>query len=114
MKVAVNEFINTLGQKNVSKSEVRIILGDMNELGSNSSTYHVELGAYLKKLGVQEPTFIGRFAQDYAKGFEQKSLQFENALEYRKNQFKNDKKTFKYFFLKGSRSLQLESIIDIR
>jgi UDP-N-acetylmuramoyl-tripeptide--D-alanyl-D-alanine ligase len=85
----------------------------MNELGDATSKLHEELGIYLKELNPSSVIFVGRFASDYAKGYGPKHKKFETALEV-KDYLDSSKNSFKYLFIKGSRSLQLERILDIK
>jgi UDP-N-acetylmuramyl pentapeptide synthase len=82
----------------------------MNELGEKSSQYHQELGVILKEMKVTNAIFVGRFAKDYANGFENEAKTFSNTAQL-KAEWKEISKSFSSVFLKGSRTLQLESLM---
>ncbi|MCP4913814.1 MAG: UDP-N-acetylmuramoyl-tripeptide--D-alanyl-D-alanine ligase [Oligoflexia bacterium] len=90
------------------------ILGDMNELGENSEKYHQEIAEYVKNLGLKNVFFVGQFAMHYKVGFEQGNV-FESAQQCAPEVVKFVRENgIKSVFIKGSRSLQLESILDIK
>lgn len=112
MKVALQGFKEHLLDLGLELDQSLIILGDMNELGVNSSLYHEELGTYVAELGFSHLFFIGRFAQDYLRGA-QKGKTYLNVSEFRSDYQKKYLKELSHHFIKGSRSLQLESLFDI-
>jgi UDP-N-acetylmuramoyl-tripeptide--D-alanyl-D-alanine ligase len=115
MKVALKGFVDDLLNKKCSLDHALFILGDMNELGEKSELYHEECGRYLKSLGAKNVVFIGRFTSFYIKGFAQGNvLAYEEAKQtYKDASFKTLLERAEYIFIKASRSLQLESILDI-
>lgn len=112
MLASIEGFIESV-KKDSDLANVVIVIGDMNELGVNSSSLHTELAHKLKALGAKNVRFIGRYASEYQKGF-QTGLAFQDAKRYREECFEKDLKEHNYFLIKGSRSLQLESILDIK
>jgi UDP-N-acetylmuramoyl-tripeptide--D-alanyl-D-alanine ligase len=109
MKVAIEGFKITVEQQ-VNLDEVALILGDMNELGTLSSIKHRELGEFIRGLGFKHVYFIGKFSEEYRNGFGLEGKCFSKREEFDVKQLL---KNYKYLFIKGSRSLQLERIIDI-
>lgn len=112
MKAALLGFKESVLEQGMKLSEACVVIGDMNELGESAPKYHQEVGAYINDLGFQNVYFIGRYSSYYLKGFEKgearnSSAEFKN--EYRNNCLKK----FAIHFIKGSRSLQLESLFDI-
>ncbi|MCT4642509.1 MAG: UDP-N-acetylmuramoyl-tripeptide--D-alanyl-D-alanine ligase [Bacteriovoracaceae bacterium] len=97
-------------EKNAA-DETLFIIGDMNELGSSSKEMHCKIGEFLKNNNINNTVFIGRHADDLYKGCG-RGRTYRTAKEY-SVEFLADLKKFKKVFIKGSRSLQLESIIDI-
>jgi UDP-N-acetylmuramoyl-tripeptide--D-alanyl-D-alanine ligase len=112
MKTALTGFFEHITPVGAKPPEACVVIGDMNELGDATSKLHEELGIYLKDLNPSSVIFVGRFAPDYAKGYGSKHKKFETALEV-KDYLDSSKNSFKYLFIKGSRSLQLERILDI-
>jgi UDP-N-acetylmuramoyl-tripeptide--D-alanyl-D-alanine ligase len=108
MRASLGGFINS-HQNELNK--ILFILGDMNELGDNSEKYHYEIGAILKEYGIRNAIFVGRFSRAYAEGLGG-GLAFNNLKELKPHIFEHTK-TINWIFIKGSRSLQLESILDI-
>lgn len=94
-------------------SRAVVVLGDMNELGENLVGLHQEVAKKLSDLGFENVRFIGRYAAHYLSGFPL-AKSFLTAQQYREESFLKDCESFDYFLIKGSRSLQLESILDIK
>ncbi len=110
MKAALESFKNYLEDNRLDLKDSLFVLGDMNELGDKSTEYHQELGAILKGMMVSNAIFVGRFAKDYATGFENESKIYGSTIELR-NDWANISRSFSSVFLKGSRTLQLESLM---
>jgi UDP-N-acetylmuramoyl-tripeptide--D-alanyl-D-alanine ligase len=110
MKASLEYFDQYVQCKDLSKNNALIVLGDMNELGEKSAEYHLEIGKILKEIQFENLVFVGKFANHYKRGagvgkvcgkvdeLVVKDLKLENIT---------------HVFIKGSRSLQLESLIDI-
>lgn len=113
MKAALTGFIDYLGNQKIELSMATFIIGDMNELGENAKKYHQEIGEFLNQHNVISPIFIGRFAEEYRAGFKKRAFCFKSIAEFREKMWANVSKSTDYFFLKASRSLQLESLLDI-
>jgi UDP-N-acetylmuramoyl-tripeptide--D-alanyl-D-alanine ligase len=112
MKAALEGFKESVLSQGFKMSEACIVLGDMNELGETTPQYHEDVGSFVQKLGFDNVYFVGRFAEYYIKGCaygRQKSSSAEFKNEYRNQCLKQ----YPIHFIKGSRSLQLESLFDI-
>lgn len=112
MKAALLGFKESVQEKGFSIDEACVVLGDMNELGDSASQYHEDVGNYVSKLGFKNVFFVGRYAPFYRKGFqhgESRNSSAEFKQEYRGSCLKK----YPIHFIKGSRSLQLESLFDI-
>ncbi len=108
MKASIEGFL-AMTKNSTDKS--LFIIGDMNELGSDSDQYHVSLGEFLKEKEVTNVVFVGRFADLYSKGFGGGEC-FSNINELKEVYpsiftFKEES-----LFLKASRSVALEKILD--
>jgi UDP-N-acetylmuramoyl-tripeptide--D-alanyl-D-alanine ligase len=112
MKASLNAFIKFTEIYKIPQEDCLFILGDMNELGEESETFHQNMGSYLNELSVKNVAFLGKFSSNYGKGYKNPSKIYLDKLNLEKD-WPKLKKSFKYFFLKGSRSLQLESLLDI-
>ena len=88
------------------------ILGDMNELGDFAEDLHEKTGKFLKDHGVTKVAFIGKYNQFYAQGYQQPAVRSATLEEFLSKHWKELKKEYIYFFIKGSRSLKLETILD--
>lgn len=111
MEASILAFIKSIGKNNIDDS--LFILGDMNELGSHSQKLHLKIGKLLCDLGIKNARFVGRFSGHYKSGLSCGET-YVNAMQYRDIHFVEDLSKFSYIFIKGSRSLQLESILDIK
>lgn len=113
MKAALGEFLRYVSAKKVETTDVCVILGDMNELGKDAAKYHEEFGETIDAHLIHKIIFVGKFAAAYSKSYKGEYLEAES-VEASKNDILNIMSKHKYIFIKGSRSLQLESILDIR
>ena len=109
MMAALDFFIETVGVK----EEALFILGDMNELGARGAEFHQQIGAFLVEQGAKEVIFIGDYAHEYNKGFGKGAMCYSSLSSFTEDWPEHYLK-HKKFFIKGSRSLQLESLIDIK
>lgn len=112
MKAALLGFKDSVLEQGFKLTDACVVLGDMNELGDSTPQYHREVGQYVKELGFSNVYFVGRFASHYVSGDPQghpKTSSADFKSEYRGECLKK----FPIHFIKGSRSLQLESLFDI-
>ena len=107
MLAAIDSFV-----KNKSSHDALFVLGDMNELGELTEAEHSRVAKKLNELNISDAVFIGRYAKYYDSIFSGNSKCYESTDQY-KNEFKKVLDSYKFIFLKASRSLQLESLIDI-
>lgn len=112
MKAALQGFKEQLLQDGQSLDQSCVVLGDMNELGDRANVYHQEIGSFVREQGFKNIFFIGRFAQEYIKGAKE-GRAYENATQFKPEYQKRYLRELGYHFIKGSRSLQLESLFDI-
>lgn len=110
MSAALESFSKYVGSKKAIAREVYYILGDMNELGDNSDQLHEEVGEELRKFGAVNAFFIGKFAPAYLKGagLGKAYLSKEEFLKENPNLLSLKG----HFFIKGSRSLKLEDLLE--
>jgi UDP-N-acetylmuramoyl-tripeptide--D-alanyl-D-alanine ligase len=112
MKVALSGFKESILEKNIALGDACVILGDMNELGEKTPDYHEDVGIFVKSLGFSQVFFVGRFADHYLKGFPGGHKK-NSVKEFREEFLNNYLEKYSIHFIKGSRSLQLESLFDI-
>jgi len=112
MKIALTGFFDELTRRNVEEEKAVLFLGDMNELGQNSDMYHQELGQFLKKWPRAKIVFVGRFASHYMIG-RGEGISFANIAEVTGDKWREITRNATHVFIKGSRSLQLESLLAI-
>lgn len=120
--VSMQSSLESFGSTLAAGEECTLILGDMNELGDRAPEYHQQLGTFVSQYFLSKhPTalvvFVGRFGQDFARGVDPKHPDLY--LFALKKLLEEDKKCLKaikgrkFIFIKASRSLQLESLLDI-
>lgn len=85
-----------------------LILGDMFELGKYAHEEHQNLVDYCVKLGLNKVYLCG----DWFKQTQHNFLSFSNTMEL-KNYLTHQKLANANIFIKGSRSMQLETLLDI-
>jgi len=114
MKKSLIGFIEYLKDKKVALKDTLFVLGDMNELGNDAPAFHQEMGTLLNDLKVPNAVFIGRFAHHYLETYKGKNRRsFPTSKEFYSEFHSWALKEFKYFFLKASRSVQLENLVDM-
>lgn len=94
-------------------TKVAFIVGDMNELGSNSSNLHRDVGKWLLEANVGVLIFVGQYVDDYIEDGVENVYKF-SSVDALSPHFIKLVKSCNYLFIKGSRSLQLERILDIK
>jgi UDP-N-acetylmuramoyl-tripeptide--D-alanyl-D-alanine ligase len=112
MKAALQGFKENILEQGFELKDACIVLGDMNELGDATPQYHKELGIFIKDLGFPNVFFVGHFSSYYLIGNphgQSRASSAEFKSEYRSECLKK----YAIHFIKGSRSLQLESLFDI-
>lgn len=87
-----------------------LILGDMQELGEQSETSHIDIVKLLEQYKFNQVYLVGKNFKKAAEGTN--FVCFDNEKELRESIKKNPIKD-KYILIKGSRSLQLEKIVDL-
>jgi UDP-N-acetylmuramoyl-tripeptide--D-alanyl-D-alanine ligase len=112
MKAALQGFKESVEDRGLGLENACIVLGDMNELGEATPQYHKDVGRYVKELGFKNVYFIGKYAIHYLAGYPEgqgRSSCTDFKEEYRLSCLSR----YHVHFIKGSRSLQLESLFDI-
>ncbi len=100
---SMRAFIDTIFE--LYKNYV-IVLGDMGELGKDEIKYHNELGNYIQEKGMNILT-VGELSKNINPALHFDTV--EDAAEYIKTNVSKDKK----IFLKASRSMRFERIIEL-
>lgn len=111
MKVALEAYTKRMKDLDQNPDETFFIVGDMNELGDLADESHQELGNWLKNMGHPQVIFIGRYGEYFQKTHNTPWV-FKDVEDFRNNlpPAFNDAG---FLFIKASRSLQLETIVDI-
>lgn len=112
MKVSLDSFVTIIKNKSVDLDDCYFVLGDMNELGDHAASMHEEIARHVKKLGIKNVTFIGRYREHYLKGYENPKGHYLKKEEF-SDEWKKIRKSYKYIFIKASRSLELETLLNI-
>jgi UDP-N-acetylmuramoyl-tripeptide--D-alanyl-D-alanine ligase len=102
-----------LDDKIFSSNESLFVLGDMNELGDSAESLHCQVGHFCSTIGISNIIFVGRYAARYRDGWGKDAQVFENTEELIKV-WPDITANYSQIFIKGSRSLQLESLADIK
>ncbi len=114
MSVSIDGFTDYVKEVlKINFSDTWFILGDMNELGENAPRYHFEIGKKLKDMGVTNAFFIGRHALDYKNGFEGGETFVDRGEFIEIYGQTGGGWMCQAAFIKGSRTLQLEELVDI-
>jgi len=112
MKAALEGFKESVLEKGHSLHDACIVLGDMNELGDSTPRYHEEIGSFVKNLGFTNVFYVGQYSNHYLKGHPNGHSKTSSAA-FKKEYQEECLKKYSIHFIKGSRSLQLESLFVI-
>lgn len=112
MKAALEGFKESVLERGLSLDESCVVLGDMNELGDSTPEYHQDVASFVKELGFNNVYFVGRYSGHYLKGHSGAQGR-ASTTEFRPEYKAEILKKYRIHFIKGSRSLQLESLFDI-
>ena len=111
MEVSLKAYRENAMKKNYDFNSITIIVGDMNELGELAELEHENLGRLIKKLGFSNVIFVGNYKSAFNKGFATKNS--FTSLGELVDLLPILLKDTNYLFIKASRSLQLEQLLDI-
>ena len=115
MKAAIDGFSNALQVKNIAPEHTLWVVGDMNELGEHAAIFHRELGETLDRANAVNVIYIGQYYNYFQEGLKNCKAHHLNTVHDFKNALGAEYfDAFKAIFIKGSRSLQLESLVDIK
>ena len=119
--LSVKKAIDTLvliSKKNNKRSVA--ILGDMLELGNNSSIYHFEIGKYLSGKKVDMIISLGKLAESVYDGFRDEKKPGETGTAFHFNSKEELGREIEkilgpedVILVKGSRANRMEDIVDI-
>jgi UDP-N-acetylmuramoyl-tripeptide--D-alanyl-D-alanine ligase len=112
MRVSLDSFVSIIKNKNISLNDCYFVLGDMNELGDFAREMHKEIAIHVKELGIRNISFLGRYRQFYLEGFPEPVSEYASKEEFH-NEWKKIRTQYKFIFVKASRSLELETLINI-
>lgn len=113
MKIAIDEFLKHCASIGAAPEDICLVIGDMNELGEQSTQLHQDLAKYIDHSKVSHVLFIGRYSDAYGSCYKGAHTCFSDVSKD-KDEVKQLIAKYKFVFIKGSRSLQLEAILDIR
>lgn len=127
MKCAIETFTIQLqdkvrGNKDKQMASAVFVLGDMNELGDYTSQGHRDVAQFLeeniaalKNFNIYSHVFfVGRYHRFYTEGFgESENMEVYSNVDSLKDRLLSLQQEGRFYFLKGSRSLQLEGLLDI-
>lgn len=112
MKTSINSFIKVMDNKGINLKDCFFVVGDMNELGEFAESMHKEIAEHMESSGINNVAFIGRYKDFYKKGYTKEAMAFGSKEEFIKD-WKKIKKKYKFIFIKASRSLKLETLLNI-
>lgn len=113
MKAALLGFKESVKEKGLSLDSACVVVGDMYELGVKTPEYHRDLAKFVQDQGFKNVYFVGKFANHYLEGYP--TAQGRASAQDFKAEYRSEcLKKHEIHFIKGSRSLQLESLFDIR
>ena len=114
MKAAISSFTETVLHRKLKWQKILWIIGDMNELGDQAEVCHEELGETLRMSPAKNIVFVGRHYGPFKQGLQKEALHLKKISDFTETLGKRYLDSFDMVFIKGSRSLQLESLVDIK
>ncbi|MBT6325885.1 MAG: hypothetical protein HOJ35_07940, partial [Bdellovibrionales bacterium] len=107
---SMESFIDYLSSRKAKIDCCLFILGDMNEIGNQTEKMHAEIGEWARTQKIKNIIFVGKYAQFYKGSSWNAPIIYDSVDELSKEK---DKllHSFDYFFLKGSRTIQLEKFV---
>lgn len=112
MRVSLDSFVTVMKNKNVSLDDCYFVLGDMNELGDFAREMHKDIAKHVSSLGIKNVSFIGRYKDFYLEGYPHPKSSHQNKEDFHK-EWSQIRNSYKYIFIKASRSLKLETLMTI-
>lgn len=112
MRVSLESFVAHMQSKKVSLNDCYFVIGDMNELGDFAREMHKEIAGHIKSLGINNVSFIGRYRDFYLEGYPEATSSFLKKEDFH-GEWSAVRKKYKFIFVKASRSLQLETLMNI-
>ncbi len=115
---AVEEALKTLAEIKVHKEARKwIVLGEMLELGKESEKLHYELGKKIAKEKIDYLLTYGEKAKAFSKGAVEEGMVSKNIFSFEKqeeliNFLKENIKRGDLIFIKGSRKMKMEKIVE--
>jgi UDP-N-acetylmuramoyl-tripeptide--D-alanyl-D-alanine ligase len=113
MKLAIEGYFDEMQRRGVAQNQCCLIIGDMYELGPKSPQFHEELGREAARWPQAKWVFVGRYSDDYGRGFGYPCIQVKSVQALKENLWPSATSGATHLFIKGSRSLQLESLLAI-
>jgi UDP-N-acetylmuramoyl-tripeptide--D-alanyl-D-alanine ligase len=111
MSASLKSYFSRVDHLQIDRKEVCLILGDMNELGELAEQFHKEVGELVSSFNAGTTVFVGRYYEHYLKGCP-RGVGLKDKVEL-EEWLARHRESFRSLFIKGSRSLQLESIVAI-
>ena len=87
------------------------VLGEMRELGDASSAAHEELGREARNCGISDVIWVGRFAEDFARGYGRPVKAFATTSEAQTS-FSELLRSGGTVLIKASRGIALETLLE--
>jgi UDP-N-acetylmuramoyl-tripeptide--D-alanyl-D-alanine ligase len=113
MEASLSGLFDYLRNHDIAPKRCCVILGDMNELGENSSSHHLELGKFLSGSFQGSVAFIGKFSAPFSEGLGRQCTTAPSTEAFISTVWNELYLKHDYFFIKASRSLQLEALLAI-
>lgn len=111
MKVSLSEFLEYAKSKKLAQDDIVVVIGEMKELGLKSKEYHIDFFKWISGFSLKTLLYVGEFGQELRTLYPKAST-FNSADEARPY-FQKLVSGKKLCFIKASRSLQLERLLDI-
>ena len=109
MLASIDGFLTKINEND----KALFIIGDMNELGKLTQGLHKSTAREISNKSLESLVFIGQYKNHFKAGYAAENLRLYEDVQSYMSDLKNDLKSYTHIFIKGSRSLQLERLLDI-
>lgn len=112
MMAAIHGFLQYCEDHQIKAESFFFVVGDMNELGESTATFHEDLGKFFKEKKIKNVAFVGRFAEHFLQGCGSGYMTSPTVENFKEKHWPSVLQKHTHFFLKASRSVALETLLD--
>jgi UDP-N-acetylmuramoyl-tripeptide--D-alanyl-D-alanine ligase len=113
MRTAILNFKQYCQNHQLGLDAAYLFIGEMKEMGQNARQYHAELAQWIAEHQFKNVVYVGAMGEVFEEALKKSVMTFPNYQEARKHLL-STLPQIKIGFIKGSRSMMLEELIEIK